>query len=103
MIRTLTILTLSALLGIGSAFAQGSASIGRSAGVIHGQSWGAGQQDLHSYGTGSRGRPITRNQAVRQRAQAAARARARARARAQARARAAQRQAQSLPAPSSPR
>ncbi len=66
------------LLLAGPALAQGSASVGRSAGVVHGQSWNAGQQDTSGFNTGGGGTPTTRTQALRQRS-AAARAAAPAR------------------------
>ncbi|WP_426956930.1 hypothetical protein [Muricoccus radiodurans] len=78
MIRIIPLLTLGAVLAAGPALAQSAASIGRSAGVVHGQSPMAGSQDLNGFGTGGGGnRPMTRNELVRQRA-AAARAQAQA-------------------------
>lgn len=68
--RLVPLLLAPVLLTAGPVLAQGSASIGRSSGVVHGESWNAGQQDLSGYGTGSNGRPMTRTQALRQRSAA---------------------------------
>ncbi|WP_376092047.1 hypothetical protein ACE7GA_22870 [Roseomonas sp. CCTCC AB2023176] len=70
--RALALPILAALLGAAPAFAQGTAQIGRSSGVVHGQSWNSGQQDLSGYNSSGAGaRPTTRSDLVRQRAAAA--------------------------------
>jgi hypothetical protein len=67
----LSLLAFGALLAAAPAFAQRAPSIGRSTGVVHGQSWQSGQQNLNEFG--NRAAPLTRTQQLRQRSAAARR------------------------------